>query len=169
MEQYPIQDHLEAYLDIETTGLSMEYCDITVIGIYIVGESTNKCVQLVGDEVTAENLLQALEGVDVIYTYNGSRFDLPFIARSLGVNLKETCDHRDLMFDCHKNNYRGGLKKVEQELGIERKLKDINGYEAVRLWWKYVNDYDASALSILMRYNREDVVNLKQLKEILLV
>ena len=168
MEQYPIQEHLEAYLDIETTGLSMEHCDITVIGIYLVGASEAKCIQLVGDDVTAPNLLEAVDGVDIIYTYNGSRFDLPFISRSLGIDLSGICSHRDLMFDCWKNNYRGGLKKVEQQLGIKRKLKDISGYDAVRLWWKYVNDYDAAALSILMRYNREDVVNLKELKNILL-
>jgi len=41
-------------------------------------------------------------------------------------------------------------------------------YEAVRLWWRYVNDYDEDALNTLLEYNKEDVVNLKSLKEILL-
>ena len=63
----------------------------------------------------------------------------------------------------------GGLKKVEKQLGIERQLPDIGGYDAVRLWWRYVNDSDATALATLIRYNREDVVNLKILKEILLL
>ena len=41
----------------------------------------------------------------------------------------------------------------------------MNGYEAVRLWWRYIDDYDEDALSKLLEYNREDVVNLKHLKE----
>jgi len=30
-----MQPGIEAYLDIETTGLSPQYCELTVIGIYI--------------------------------------------------------------------------------------------------------------------------------------
>jgi uncharacterized protein YprB with RNaseH-like and TPR domain len=71
------------------------------------------------------------------------------------------------MYDCWKNNLYGGFKVVERQLGIKRRLKEINGYEAVRLWWKYVNDYNEDALTTLLEYNREDVVNMKTLKEIL--
>jgi len=44
---------LDAYLDIETTGLSSLYDDITVIGIYLVNGSEDKLVQLVGEQTTA--------------------------------------------------------------------------------------------------------------------
>ena len=54
---------------------------------------------------------------------------------------------------------------MEQTLGIPRKLTEINGLEAVRLWWRYVNDYDKDALKTLCEYNKEDVVNLKVLKD----
>ena len=47
-------------------------------------------------------------------------------------------------------------------------MKEVNGYEAVRLWWRYVNDYDEDALNTLLEYNKEDVLNLKVLKERLL-
>ena len=57
------------------------------------------------------------------------------------------------------------MKAVERQLGIDRRLKDMNGWEAVKLWWKYVNDYDDGALATLLEYNKEDVVNLKSLKE----
>jgi len=33
------------------------------------------------------------------------------------------------------------------------------------LWWRYVNDYDMEALDMLLQYNREDVINLKALKD----
>ncbi len=156
---------IEAYLDIETTGLSPNYSKITVIGIHLVEDENERFVQLVGDDITSESLLKALEGVDTIHTYNGSRFDLPFIQSALGVDLSKEFGHCDLMYDCWQNNLYGGLKRVEQTLGIPRKLTEINGLEAVRLWWRYVNDYDQDALKTLCEYNREDVVNLKTLKE----
>ena len=72
------------------------------------------------------------------------------------------------MYDCWENNLYGGLKSVERQLGIRRGLTEINGYEAVRLWWSYVNDNDKDALATLLEYNKEDVINLKALKEMLL-
>jgi uncharacterized protein YprB with RNaseH-like and TPR domain len=107
--------------------------------------------------------------VTMIHTYNGSRFDLPFIYASLGVDLESLFSHYDLMYHCWRCNLFGGLKRVERMLGIPRKLTDISGWDAVRLWWRYVNDYDEHALHTLLEYNREDVVNLKTLKEMLAV
>jgi hypothetical protein len=57
---------------------------------------------------------------------------------------------------------------VERRLGIARKLPDMNGFEAVKLWWKYVDSFDLNALNKLCEYNKEDVVNLKTLKDMLL-
>lgn len=158
---------LDAYLDIETTGLYMFYADITVIGLYLVGDSGSRLVQLVGEEVAKDNLLEAVEGVDTIFTYNGKRFDLPFIRNCLGVNLAERFYHHDLMYDCWRNNLYGGLKAVEQQLGIARRLKGVSGADAVRLWWRYRNDHDYHALNMLLEYNKEDVLNLKTLRQIL--
>jgi hypothetical protein len=155
----------EAYLDIETTGLSPADCEITVIGIHICDGDETNFIQLVGRDITADNTLEALNGVGVIHTYNGHRFDLPFIHRKLGINLEELFSHRDLMYDCWKNNLRGGFKAVECQLGIDRNLKGINGYDAVRLWWRYVDAFDLDALNTLLQYNKEDVLNLRALKE----
>lgn len=159
------QPLVEAYLDIETTGLSSDFCEITVVGIYLLGGSEPKFVQLVGDDVTADNILQALEGVSTLYTYNGSGFDLPFIKSRLRVNLAQYFNHCDLMHHCWRNNLYGGFKSVERQLGINRVLNEISGLDAIRLWWQYVNDYDKDALSTLLAYNKEDVVNLKCLRE----
>ncbi len=158
---------MDAYLDIETTGLSPEGSQITVIGIHLAGIGGERLVQLVGDDVTSEGLLAALEGVTMIHTYNGSRFDIPFIRACLGIDLERIFPHCDLMYHCWRCRLFGGLKRVERMLGIPRKLTDIGGLDAVRLWWRYVNDYDEQALHTLLAYNREDVVNLKILKGIL--
>jgi hypothetical protein len=154
----------DAYLDIETTGLCSFYDEITVIGIYLANDSGNRLVQLVGDDVTRTNLLRTLRCVDTVYTYNGSRFDFPFIHFRLGVNLAEHFHHHDLMHDCWRNNLYGGFKAVERQLGIPRRLQGITGAEAAMLWWRYQAHHDEKALHLLLEYNKEDVVNLVALK-----
>lgn len=158
----------DAYLDIETTGLSCQYDHITVIGIYLVNGSESRMVQLVGRDVSIDNLLESVNGVGTIYTYNGRRFDLPFIHGSLGINLADTFHHHDLMYDCWRCNLKGGFKAVEQQLGIPRQLKGIDGWDAVLLWQRYQYYGDQKALAALLKYNEEDVLNLKVLRERLL-
>lgn len=159
-----LQPPFDAYLDIETTGLSSFYDEITVIGVCLANDSGNRFVQLVGGDATRANLLRTLRCVDTIYTYNGSRFDLPFINLRLGVNLREHFHHRDLMHDCWRNNLYGGFKAVERQLGIPRRMQSIGGAEAVILWWRYQINHDRKALDLLLEYNREDVVNLMALR-----
>ncbi|MBF8304622.1 MAG: hypothetical protein HW399_997 [Dehalococcoidia bacterium] len=64
---------MDAYLDIETTGLS-PFCDsITVIGIYLVKGNDNKLIQLVGDDITEESVLYTLKGVNTIFYMAASK------------------------------------------------------------------------------------------------
>ena len=79
-----------AYIDIETTGLSRRYADLTVIGIALEKDEQYRVVQLLEADLSDERLLAVLDGVDELYSYNGSRFDLPFIRAKLGVDLR-TC------------------------------------------------------------------------------
>ncbi|HAV10251.1 MAG TPA: exonuclease [Dehalococcoidia bacterium] len=155
----------DAYLDIETTGLSQSFDTITVIGLLLCSARDSKLIQLFGRQVTKDNLLNSLNGVKNLYTYNGQRFDIPFIAARLGTDLSTLFEHRDLMYDCRRNNLVGGFKAVEQQLGIPRHLKGVGGAEAVTLWKCYKENSDREALQILLQYNKEDVVNLKFLKE----
>lgn len=154
-----------AYLDIETTGLSPVNHQITVVGIHLVNSTYDRLIQMVGEDVTKDNLLVSLESVHTIFTYNGSRFDLPFIHCCLGVNLVDSFSHHDLMYDCWRRNLYGGFKAVERQLGIPRQLTDIDGYDAVLLWRRYINHGDHDALALLLEYNKEDVINLKALRE----
>lgn len=154
----------EAYLDIETTGLARLSDYITVIGIYRCDVGNSRLIQLVDEAVTGDNVLRVLKGVNTVYTYNGSRFDLPFIDACLGIDLAVEFRHHDLMYDCWRNNLYGGFKAVERQLGIPRQLQGIGGLEAVMLWWRYHDHGDRNALALLLQYNREDVVNLKSLR-----
>ena len=154
---------LVAYVDIETTGLSSQNSEITVIGIGLSPGKHLEVIQLVEEDVTRVKLLRALKGVTALYTYNGGRFDLPFIHEHLGVDLAERFEHRDLMFDCQNRGLFGGFKAVERQLGIRRKLP-LGGADAVRLWKEYKQHGDNKALQTLLAYNREDIVNLRALR-----
>jgi uncharacterized protein YprB with RNaseH-like and TPR domain len=159
-----IQIKYRAYLDIETTGLSHYYSDITVIGVALEKNRKCKVVQLINNNIYEANLLKVLTGVDEIYSYNGSRFDLPYIKTKLGIDLNDFFKHTDLMYDCWRQNLKGGLKVVERLLGVDRQLNDVDGYMAVQLWWDYVNNLNEDPLHTLLAYNKEDVVNLRVLR-----
>jgi len=155
-----------AYLDIETTGLSPYSAELTVIGIHV----ENRCeevVQLIGDEISPSGLIEAIRDISALYTYNGSRFDLPFIMKKLKIDLTDHCPHTDLMYSCWQRNLKGGLKAVERQLGIERRLTDVDGWAAVQLWHNYKWNGCINSLNKLLEYNKEDVLNLKKLREIL--
>jgi uncharacterized protein YprB with RNaseH-like and TPR domain len=156
-----------AYLDIETTGLSPDFAELTVIGIH-VENGCEEVVQLIGDEISESGLIEALRNVDKLYTYNGSRFDLPFIREKLNIDLTDCCPHTDLMYSCWQRNLKGGLKAVERQLGIARSLTDVDGWVAVQLWHAYKETGCVNSLNKLLEYNKEDVLNLKKLRAILM-
>lgn len=151
---------MQAYLDIETTFSGT----ISIIGIYRPDAGT---VQLVGGGVTDLNLYTALEGVRTIVTFNGSGFDLPVIRKRLLADLRNEFAHVDLLHVCRKRGLRGGLKVVEQHLGIARATAGMSGRDAPRLWSRYEDYADEQALATLLHYNQEDVVNLAVLEALL--
>ena len=159
---------LAAYLDIETTGLSFSDSEIMIIGLYLTNGNQDKIVQLVGKDISKGKLLEVLNGVCVIYTYNGRRFDLPFIHAVLGINLETMFNHHDLMYECWNFDLFGGFKAVEEQLGIYRYLQNATGWNIIKSWQQYQQEDDLEALTMLLGYNKEDVMNLKVLRERLL-
>jgi uncharacterized protein YprB with RNaseH-like and TPR domain len=144
-----------AYLDIETSWERT----ITVIGIYRSDEGTS---QLIAPEINRSRLVELLEGIEGLFTYNGAAFDLPVIERHLGVNLAKLHRHRDLMYDCWKHKLKGGLKAVERRLGIFRDTEGVDGIQAMNLWRAHRQGHP-EALELLLRYNKEDCENLEML------
>jgi uncharacterized protein YprB with RNaseH-like and TPR domain len=149
-----------AYLDIETSFTGK----ITVVGIY---RPDREIVQLVGDEITHVSLMDTLASAGVIVTYNGNRFDLPVIKRRVGVDLRAHFSSCDLMYDCWRQGFYGGLKGVENQLGISRQTKGVTGRDAPVLWERYERKGDREALGLLLQYNCDDVMNLVVLEQLL--
>jgi uncharacterized protein YprB with RNaseH-like and TPR domain len=143
------------YLDIETTGLSATYDDITV-----VGTSDGKNFKAFVKGANLPDLGAELKKYSVAVTFNGSGFDLPFLRRSFSRSIPQA--HIDLRWVAYKLGYRGGLKEIERHLGIKRprRIANMDGFEAVLLWQRYCQG-DRGALERPIDYNRSDVMNLK--------
>lgn len=150
-----------AFLDIETTGLYPGYNVITLIGLFN-GQDTRVFIR----DVNLDEFREEIEKYSLIVTFNGKRFDIPFIQRALG-ELPPYQAHIDLLYPLRKLGYRGGLKAIEAQLGLEREgaLKEADGFLAILLWREYQRGSRA-ALDTLIRYNLEDVVNLQYLADI---
>jgi uncharacterized protein YprB with RNaseH-like and TPR domain len=148
-----------AYLDIETTGLSSNRDYMTVVGIYDGKETKSYIHGKNMDEFSPE-----LAKYDAVVTFNGSLFDLPFIRKSIdGVKIPPI--QIDLRFVLSSLGIRGGLKKIEKQFNFNREddLDGLTGYDAVKLWRKYMKRNDNYALDLLVRYNAADVDNLEKL------
>lgn len=147
-----------AYVDIETTGLSKYTDKITTIGIYDGNESKVFIRNHDLDEAK-----ERLKDFDIIVTFNGKQFDLPFIEQHFGE--KYDFVHLDLRFMLAEFGLKGGLKRIERELGVTRdeEVEGVDGFEAVRLWRRYERFQDEDALRKLVKYNIEDIENLETL------
>lgn len=156
---WPDFRHRTAYLDIETTGLE-QWSQITVVGVYD-GVYVHSFVH--GDNL--DQLPEFLEQFSMLVTFNGATFDLPFLRRRFR-ELPLDQLHIDLRYALRELGLRGGLKSIEQRLGLAREgdLAGLDGFDAVRLWEEYCAGSE-SALDLLCRYNAADVVSLEILAE----
>lgn len=154
---------MKQYIDIETTGLSRERNSVTVVGIY----TGDEVIQFVnGIDLTEDNLNDVIKKAKDMVTFNGKRFDIPFLAHKFPNIDFKSAEHHDLMYTCRKHNLTGGLKKIENMLGISRDSGISDGREAVRLWRRYQRGCNNS-LNKLLEYNKEDIVNLYHIEKIL--
>lgn len=145
------------YLDIETTGASPRDEDVTVVGLHRNGR-TISLVQ--GETLTTDRLQAEFDQCDLLVTFFGTGFDVPYL-RAKFPRLQLPTPHFDLCFAARRLGLRGGLKHIEQEVGIEREasLRGLDGWDAVRLWSRWRRG-DRTALDLLLAYNAADTENL---------
>jgi uncharacterized protein YprB with RNaseH-like and TPR domain len=165
-KRIPAKEHWRVYpefadsilfLDIETDG-GWSGSSITMIGCYDGCEFRAFVKGKDLDEFPAY-----LERFSTLVTFFGSGFDIPML-RKLYFTLPFDQLHIDLCPAMRRLGYRGGLKKIERQLGIARDgdTDGLTGRDAITLWNHYRRG-DPKALDLLVAYNREDVVNLKTL------
>jgi hypothetical protein len=146
-----------AYVDIETTGLGKGLDHITSIALSD-GERVRTYVHGINLEAFADDILN----YKLLVTFNGRCFDVPFLERQLAIRLPKA--HIDLRFLLKGLGYRGGLKSVEGQFGLDRGgLQNVDGYFAVLLWSAFEQTGDRRYLDTLLAYNAEDVLHLETL------
>jgi uncharacterized protein YprB with RNaseH-like and TPR domain len=173
-----------AYLDIETNYTGRECGQklfedhknhlITVLGVRVLAGDRDEFTQLIEPNISRSALLMLLDGVEQIVTYNGRSipdkvkgrigFDFPVIAAQMGVVLDREFEHMDLVPECWSRGLYGGQKKVEQTLGLERKLPGRDGAWATEMWRQYKQSGRGNLLQELLMYNKEDVFMLREIQ-----
>jgi uncharacterized protein YprB with RNaseH-like and TPR domain/predicted nuclease with RNAse H fold/dephospho-CoA kinase len=149
------------FVDLESTGLSLYYDYITVVGWERNGRFS---VWIRGGDNAA--MYRAFSDAKVIVTFNGSRFDLPFLRKEFPDLHIPSC-HIDLRFFVRRAGVSGGQKDVEERLGLVRDiaLKGIAGEAAPVLWHRY-RWGDVKSLKLLVAYNHADIDGLKGMMDI---
>ena len=147
------------FLDLETTGLSLYYDTITLIGC--ARDERYAChVMGTGDDSNNASI-DLIEEAKCVVTFNGTVFDLKFLAKYLP-NLRLPAAHVDLRYLVRRASLSGGQKEVEKVLGLERSdgVQHVDGAQAVLLWYEYIaGNVDAGRR--LVRYNHADVEGMK--------
>jgi uncharacterized protein YprB with RNaseH-like and TPR domain len=148
------------FLDIETEGTA-DAESVTAIGMYDGREFV--CL-LKGEDL--ESFRDRITHYSMIVTFYGTGFDLPVLNKRFpGLLLDQI--HIDLCPALRQLGYRGGLKAIEREVGLERSeaTAGLSGFDAVRLWRAHLRG-SQDALDVFVQYNREDTVNLLPLADL---
>ncbi|MBS3158982.1 ribonuclease H-like domain-containing protein [Candidatus Woesearchaeota archaeon] len=152
------------YLDIEATGVGNDGY-ITLVGLYD-GNDTKTMVKDINLDV--KRLAQIVSQHKLMITFNGSSFDLPMLAKKYPVlsAVFSQIPHIDLRHLCAEVGLVGGLKKIEREMNIKRNnfwVERLHGGDAAQLWRLWSGSKDEYYLKLLIEYNEEDIINLKQI------
>ncbi|MGL1901924.1 MAG: ribonuclease H-like domain-containing protein [Fibrobacterales bacterium] len=145
-----------SYFDIETTGFSNYESDISCIVCMHKGELHT----FVRDK-NLDDFLDLLEDVELLVSFNGTSFDVPFVVNSFHIP-EIPCPHVDLRWICYHAGITGGLKSIEKQLNIQRPkhLQEVDGFEAIYLWENWKRYQDHQSLNKLIQYCQYDVRSL---------
>ena len=157
---YPEFAHDAVFFDIETDGAQEQVP--TVVALF---HKDGLDVFLQGRNLDA--LPEAMAERRLWVTFNGSCFDVPVLRQYFGKGFPLPDGHIDLRFVCRRLGMGGGLKEIEDRLGLGRPphMKGVNGWDAVLLWRAYRERGDLAALRFLVEYNLYDSFQLRSLME----
>ncbi len=168
---FPTREHWRLYdafaseavfFDIETDGGDPQLP--TVVGLFSERAGLELFVE--GENLGA--LPEALAAHRVWVTFNGSLFDVPVLAKHYGVDFPRPMLHLDLRFILQRLGFRGGLKRIEETLGLGRPphLRGVSGADAVVLWREYQATRRKDVLRFLVEYNLYDAFQLRTLMDL---
>ena len=171
--------------DIETTGLSAQRGNKIILTACLIPNSTGVTITqfLAENPYEEDRVIMATmdflkdESIDYLITYNGASFDIPFMKQRLEtknlpyvLNMYEFDLYNFIRSNTGLKSQIGSLsqKNVEQHFGISSNRKDvISGRESVKLFAEYAINQDSVIEKIILTHNREDVLQLCHLFNII--
>lgn len=171
--------------DIETTGLSAQRGNKIIMTACLIPNSKGVTITqfLAENPYEEDRVIMATmnflkdESVDYLITYNGASFDIPFMKQRLAtknlpyfLNMYEFDLYNFIRSNTDLKSQIGSLsqKNVEQHFGISSNRKDvISGRESVKLFAEYAINQDSVIEKIILTHNREDVLQLCHLFNII--
>lgn len=160
--------------DIETTGLFPRNDRIMLTGLLTVSDGHAKAEQFFAESLNDEKaVLEAtigvLEKADVVLTYNGRSFDMPFTAAraaKYGIGFDQPYDldlFTVLSGYSEIKKFTGSLsqKSIEHFMGMAPDRDDkIDGRESIRLYEQYLSSPSYALEKTIMLHNHDDICQL---------
>lgn len=163
----------DLFLDIETTGLSSKRNPIYLIGLgkYKAVSSSVSVSQFFAESREEEKsilsaFLDEIKNASALVTFNGNRFDLPYLRDRLlhyemEPGLLEAIPKKDLYLDFRPARKYYNLpslrqKAIEEFLGIRRE-DEKNGGELIPVYHAYERTRDPKLGHLLLLHNKNDV------------
>ncbi len=173
-----LKEHSVCTFDIETTGLSPDRDMIICAGFY---NSRGELIQIFADSPLEERIiiaqiLERLSSYDAVISYNGDRFDLPFLL----TRAKKYSEVEKLPVFWSIDLYKWlryywpaaatmkslSQKSVEKALRIQSERSDlISGGECIALYNSFLASGDPDAKEKILLHNADDLRQLLRIAE----
>lgn len=160
------------FLDIETTGLSRKYNHIYLIGLIYFDERKDNwyLTQFFANHTDEEEDLlnkfnSFIEKFNLIITYNGDSFDLPFIKHRFNkynidsnlLNLDSFDIYRKVRVESPYIDIKNlKLKTIEESLGIFRE-DEYSGKDCINFYYQYMSRGDFLLKEKILKHNYDDL------------
>lgn len=166
--------------DIETTGLFPRNDRIMLTGLLTISDGRASAEQffaetLNDEKAVIEATLAALKDADIVLTYNGRSFDIPFTeTRAAKYGIK--CD---MPYDLDLFTVLSGYSEIKKFTGslsqksIEKFMGEapgrddrIDGRESIRLYEQYLSSPSYALEKTIMLHNHDDICQLYKIMPI---
>lgn len=168
------------FYDIETTGLSRNSTYLYLIGAVGIEDETWNFYQWMAENASEEETIlrifsQFLQQCDLLISYNGDRFDQPYLEaryEKYGIPSpftgKQSLDLYLTLKPLKSLLKLSAMKQpcMEEFLGIKDRIYD-NGKECIKLYKDFLKKRDAFTADEILGHNLEDVLGLRRIFDML--
>jgi uncharacterized protein YprB with RNaseH-like and TPR domain len=161
------------FLDLETTGLDMT--PLFLVGLMYMSDEDIMVDQLFARDYTEEDTVLGfvkylLGSFNVVITYNGSSFDIPFLRHRMqyhGIGFGHSYHHLDLLPVARKilkgrvPNHK--LQTLESSLLGKKRVGDIHASRIPGVYHDFVRTGNAGGIERIIHHNRIDLATMMQL------